>query len=97
VDSSANKTAQQKYLLVQLNRYYSALLGNKILGQTNIFALDIKNFNPKVELYHNLYTFGLEGEVFAITSRDHSRREFKYKIGQKELRNKKGRVKGGNK
>ena len=78
--------------------YYDlALLGNKILGQTNIFALDIKNFNPKVELYHNLYTFGLEGEVFAITSRDHSRREFKYKIGQKELRNKKGRVKGGNK
>lgn len=76
--------------------YYDlALLGNKILGQTNIFALDIKNFNPKVELYHNLYTFGLEGEVFAITSRDHSRREFKYKIGQKELRNKKGRVKGG--
>lgn len=45
--------------------YYDlTLLGNKILGQTNVFALDVKNFNPKVELYHNLYTFGLEGEVF---------------------------------
>lgn len=70
-----------------------SLLGNKILGQPNVFVLDLNKFNPLDELYENLYTLGTQGEVFKITSRDHSRREFYYKIGQKTLNNKKGRIK----
>ena len=70
------------------------LIGDKVLGQPNIFVLDVNNFNSKTELFNNLYSLGRNGEVFAITSRDHSRREFKYRIGQKELINKKGRIKG---
>ena len=70
-----------------------SLLGQKILGQPNIFVIDINKMSPKDEFYQNLFTLGVNGEVYQITSRDHSRQEFRYQIGKTDLKNKSGRIK----
>lgn len=68
------------------------LLGQRVLGQPNIFILDINSFNSRNDVFNNLCQFGIDGEVFSIVTKDLSRREFKYKIKEKEIRQNVGRV-----
>ena len=67
-------------------------LGQRALGIQGIFVVDSNKMSTRNEVYKNLLQISAQGEVFRIVSSDHSRREFLYRIGEKELREKAGRV-----
>lgn len=69
------------------------LLGQSILGQPGIFLLDMSKFNDELPLFENLSQLGPQGEVFKPITPDLSRRKFVYKIADREIRQKTGRMK----
>lgn len=69
-----------------------AKLGQRVLGQNGIFVVDVNKMSTRNEIYQNLLQISPQGEVYRIVSSDHSRREFLYVIGEKQLKEKAGRI-----
>lgn len=67
-------------------------LGPRALGQQGIFVVDLNTMSSRNEVYQNLLQLSQQGEVFRTVSSDHSRREYLYTLGEKEVREKAGRV-----
>lgn len=69
------------------------LLGQHILGQTGIYLLDLKHYDPTKKLFKNLYKIGLKGEVFTFETSDLSRTAFQYKLNKDKINHQQGRLK----
>lgn len=69
-----------------------SILDMRVLGQPGVFFISLDDLNEKVDVWSNLKQFSLDGAVYKIVTDDLSRREFLFRIDEKKIRHKVGKV-----
>lgn len=77
-----------------MNRVFEdfRIIGRSVLGVHGIYFISLSQFDKNKDIYENLLQLGSDGEVYKMDTVSLNHRSFIYKIGEKTVRQKEGRI-----